>query len=85
MAFTDYKSMDEVAAKHPVRIINEKFLPENPKAELPDWFIEDVDFSLSVKSSKDNEMFGEVFLINAEAGISEEDIPISGIVSTGEM
>lgn len=63
MAFTDYKNMEQVIRKMPVKIINEKCFPDNLQTDLPDWFIDDLNFSLSVKSSQENEVFYEEFFI----------------------
>ncbi len=63
MAFTDYKNIEQVIKKIPVKIINEKYFPDNLQIALPDWFIEDLNFSMSVKSSQENEAFYEEFFI----------------------
>ena len=63
MAFTDYKNMEEFAKKHGVTILNQSCLPAHLKAELPQWFLEDLEFALHVKSSEENEAFYEEFLI----------------------
>jgi len=39
MAFTDYKSMEEVLRKESVIILNEAFLPEQVMRDFPDWFL----------------------------------------------
>ena len=63
MAFTDYKNMEQVIRKIPVKIINKKFFPDDIQINLPEWFLEDLNFSLSVKSSQENEVFYEEFFI----------------------
>ena len=63
MAFTDYISMEQVIKKIPVKVLNEKCLAENLDLSLPEWFLEDMNFSLSIKSSQENETFYEEFLI----------------------
>ncbi len=64
MAFTDYKSMEDVLQKEDVTILNEAFLPEQVTITLPeDWFLQDMTFALSIKSSQDNEAFYEEFFI----------------------
>ncbi|MCP4698549.1 MAG: hypothetical protein GY862_17120 [Gammaproteobacteria bacterium] len=63
MAFTDYINMGQVIKKNPVKVLNKKCLAENLDLSLPEWFIEDLNFSLSVKSSQENETFYEEFLI----------------------
>ncbi len=61
MAFTDYKSMEDVLQKEPVTILNEAFLPEQVTIDLPDWFLQDITFTLSIKSSQENEAFYKEF------------------------
>ncbi len=63
MAFADYKSMEDVLWKEPVIILNEAFLPERVTRDLPDWFLQDTTFALSIKSSQENEAFYEEFFI----------------------
>jgi len=63
MAFTDYKSMEDVLRKEPVIVLNEEFLPKQVKKDLPDWFLQDITFALSIKSSQENEAFYEEFFI----------------------
>jgi len=45
--------MEEVLRKEPVLILNEAFLPEQMTGGLPDWPLQDITFSLSVKSSQE--------------------------------
>ena len=63
MAFTDYKSIEQVLQKESVKILNETFLPEHLTKDLPEWFLDDITFALSTKSSQENEMFYEEFFI----------------------
>lgn len=63
MAFTDYKSIEQVLQKEPIKILNDPFLPEQLTIDLPDWFLQDITFALSVKSSQENEVFYEEFFI----------------------
>ena len=63
MAFTDYKSIEQVLRKESVTILNEAFLPEHLTKDLPSWFLEDITFALSTKSSQENEAFYEEFFI----------------------
>ncbi|WP_133511607.1 hypothetical protein [Candidatus Thiosymbion oneisti] len=63
MAFIDYKSMEDVLRKEPVIILNEAFLPEQVTRDLPDWFLQDITFALSIKRSQENEAFYEEFFI----------------------
>ncbi len=63
MAFTDYKSIEQVLQKESVRILNDSFLPEHLTKDLPEWFLDDITFALSTKSSQENEVFYEEFFI----------------------
>ena len=63
MAFTDYKSIEDVLQKEDVAILNEAFVPEHAAKELPEWFLQDITFALSIKSSKESEAFYEEFFI----------------------
>ena len=63
MAFTDYKSIEQVLQKESVTILNDPFLPEDTSIDLPEWFLQDMTFALSIKSSQENEVFYEEFFI----------------------
>lgn len=63
MAFTDYKSIEQVLRKESVTVLNDSFLPDGLCLDLPDWFLQDITFALSIKSSQENEVFYEEFFI----------------------
>ncbi|MCP4111865.1 MAG: hypothetical protein GY749_41115 [Desulfobacteraceae bacterium] len=62
MAFSDFKNINMVIEKYPLRIKREKFLPDT-KSEPPDWFIENLNFAIEKKPISSNEFFYcEVFI-----------------------
>lgn len=63
MAFTDYKNIEQVLRKETVKVLNDRFLPDHLSLALPEWFLNDLTFSLSIKSSQENEAFYEEFFI----------------------
>ena len=71
MAFIDYISMEQVIKKIPVKVLDEKCLVENLDLSLPKWFLEDMNFSLSIKSSQENETFYEEFCTVSEGSLEK--------------
>ncbi len=62
MAFSEFKSISMVIEKYPLRIRRENFLPD-AISELPDWFIENLNFAIEKKQFNDNEYFScEAFI-----------------------
>lgn len=80
MAFTDYKSIEQVLQKEPVKILNDSFLPEQLTMDLPDWFLQDITFALSTKSSQEQESWS-IFFQNASGSPVGLAIRSRGIVS----
>ncbi len=64
MAFTDYKSIEQVLQKEPVKILNDPFLPEQLTIDLPDWFLQDITFALSIKVLKKMKCFMKNFSLS---------------------
>jgi hypothetical protein len=56
MKFSDFQSIEQVIAKYPLEVRQERFLPDL-RAELPSWFIENVSFLLDMKSVDESETF----------------------------
>lgn len=56
MAFSHFKSIEQVIQQYPLKIRQEKFLPNQPR-ELPDWFIENLNFSLGQQPIQQSEAF----------------------------
>ena len=56
MAFSDFQSIEQVIKKYPLEIRQEKFIPE-VELELPDLFIENLNFSLEMRSVDESEAF----------------------------
>ena len=49
MAFSDFQNIEQVIGKYPLKIRQERFIPD-VELELPGLFIENLDFSLEMKS-----------------------------------
>ncbi|OQY47181.1 MAG: hypothetical protein B6242_05640 [Anaerolineaceae bacterium 4572_78] len=56
MAFSQFKSVEDVINKYPLALEKKKFLP-NQQFTPPEWFLEEIDFSLSMKDDVESEMF----------------------------
>ena len=56
MPFSEFKNINMVLEKYPLRIKREKFLPD-AMLELPDWFIENLDFSIEKGQINESEFF----------------------------
>src|SRR5437016_3089316 len=56
MAFSDFQSIEQVIKKYPLKVVQQRFLPE-VEVELPDWLMEILRFSLDMKSVDENEAF----------------------------
>jgi len=56
MAFSNFKTVKQVIQKYPVRIRKDRFLPDIP-LELPEWFIENLNFALDNRTMFENEIF----------------------------
>jgi hypothetical protein len=56
MKFSDFQNFEQVIAKYPLHVQQEEFLPE-ASVELPNWFRENLRFSLDMKSVGESEVF----------------------------
>ena len=56
MSFSDFKNIEQVIGKYPLLIKQEKFLPDL-HLELPDWFLDNINFSLQRKAVLESETF----------------------------
>jgi len=56
MAFNDFKSLEQVVQKYPVRIKRERFVPE-VRLKLPAWFVENLQFSQKRQGAQESEMY----------------------------
>jgi hypothetical protein len=56
MAFSDFLSIEQVLQRYPLKIGQKRFLPE-VEADLPDWLLDNLKFSLDHKSVDENEVF----------------------------
>lgn len=56
MSYGEYKSIADVIQKYPLKIVNQRFLSTTAIA-LPDWFVENINFSLEQKTAYDSETF----------------------------
>jgi len=56
MSFSDFQSIEQVIRKYPLKVVQQRFLPE-VETELPDWLMENLKFSLDMKSVDENEAF----------------------------
>ncbi|MBC8228118.1 hypothetical protein H8E77_01055 [bacterium] len=56
MPFSGFKNINMVLEKYPLKIKREKFLPDT-MLELPDWFIENLNFSIEKRQINENEFF----------------------------
>ncbi len=56
MAYSDFKSVEQVIQTYPLQIRPEKFLPDL-QLELPGWFIENLDFLLDRHAIQESETF----------------------------
>jgi len=56
MSFSDFQSIEQVLRKYPLKLAQRRFLPEQ-ETDLPDWLMENLRFSLDMKSVDENEAF----------------------------
>ena len=56
MAFSDFQTIEQVLRHHPLLVIQERFLPAVRLAP-PDWFLENLNFSLEKQALLESEMF----------------------------
>lgn len=56
MAFSDFQSIEQVIGQYPLEIRSENFIPD-VELELPELFIENLNFSLEMRSVDESEAF----------------------------
>jgi hypothetical protein len=56
MAFSDFKSVYDVADQYGTTIKNGRFLSKELSMPLPDWFLEDLEYSLNTKKPNPSEI-----------------------------
>jgi hypothetical protein len=56
MSFSQFKNIKQVIEHYPLKIRKEIFLPDVP-VEVPEWFIENLNFSLDTQAVDENEFF----------------------------
>ncbi len=56
MAFSDFQNIEQVIKKYPLKIRQERFLPDAELA-LPEWLSENLKFALEAKSVDESEAF----------------------------
>nr|VFJ75458.1 MAG: hypothetical protein BECKFW1821C_GA0114237_107612 [Candidatus Kentron sp. FW] len=56
MAFSEYQTIEDVLEKYPLEISNEPFV-EVSEIALPDLFLDNLNFALARKTTRDNEFF----------------------------
>ena len=56
MAFSDFQNIEQVISQYPLEIRSGKFIPD-VELELPDLFIENLNFSLEMRSVDESEAF----------------------------
>lgn len=56
MAFSDFKTIEQVMAHYPLLVEQERFLPD-VVSELPDWLRHNLIFSLENRGALESELF----------------------------
>ena len=56
MSYSDFKTLEQVLSVYPLQMQRTRFLPDN-RIELPEWFLDDLDFSLQTQSEAESEEF----------------------------
>ncbi len=62
MAFSDFKNINMVLEKYPLRIKREQFIPGHA-VDIPEWFVENLHFVMNKRQVNDNEFFACEVLI----------------------
>lgn len=62
MAFSDFKNINMVLEKYPLRIKREQFIPDRA-SDVPAWFLENLDFVMKKRQVNENEFFACEVLI----------------------
>ncbi|ETW96291.1 hypothetical protein [Candidatus Entotheonella palauensis] len=56
MSYSDFKTLEQVLSAYPLQIQRLRFLPDT-RVELPEWFLDNLDFSLRTQSESESEEF----------------------------
>jgi len=56
MAFSDFKTIAQVLRKYPLKLEQQRFLPD-ARLALPDWFVTNMNFALDRKGIYESEQF----------------------------
>ncbi|RKZ66987.1 MAG: hypothetical protein DRR16_16685 [Candidatus Parabeggiatoa sp. nov. 3] len=56
MSFSHFKKIEQVIEQYPLKIKREEFLPDIPQP-LPEWFLENLKFSLCSQAEEENEFY----------------------------
>lgn len=56
MSFSNFKNVKQVIQEYPLQLQQERFLPE-VQLEVPEWFMENLNFALDKKTIFENEAF----------------------------
>jgi hypothetical protein len=56
MAFSNFKNIKQVIKQYPLKIKQDRFLPDS-SIEIPEWFIDNMNFSLDTQAIDENEFF----------------------------
>ena len=56
MAFSNFKTVEQVLQHYPLKLVRERFLVET-KVNLPDWFLDNLNFALEKQVEGENEIF----------------------------
>lgn len=56
LAFSNFKTVEQVLQSYPLKLLRERFLANTPM-ELPDWFLENLNFALDKQVEGENEIF----------------------------
>ncbi|MCE7986215.1 MAG: hypothetical protein DYG89_33990 [Caldilinea sp. CFX5] len=56
MAFSDFKTVAQVLRKYPLKLEQQRFLPD-ARLALPDWFVTNLNFALDRKGTYESEQF----------------------------
>lgn len=63
MNFSSFENVEQVLEKYPLKMHKAKFLPK-VEISLPTWFMENLDFILTMQSANESEMFFREYLLS---------------------
>lgn len=56
MSFSNFKTVEQVLQQYPLKLVRERFLLDR-NVDLPDWFLDNLNFALATQSEGENEIF----------------------------